>query len=470
MIRGGVIAALKQALPTIFWLLAAWLTPTASPAAGPCIPATLTHAGGAASARAPASAGPTQIYFDSSGSMAGYVAAAPAGVRPLGDVIEVLDHLMQATGRRTQYFAFGKAITPLANGVADARRYGTAAPYVCHGCDNQESHIDAVLSRIAQANSTGLSVVVTDLWLDNTSFIGSPQVALGQPLTEILKKGRSIGILGIRAPYHGRITDLPSGKAYLGATSHPLFVILIGANADVASAYAALTSSGSPALSKGSTRYALFSTQFGDRWASARGLNASGPDATKSSAIPPERLPGIQQFVIRPGVTMTSMRGSVSGTFDPGQAMDANAVWTGPLKASTHVWRLNDSGGLRPGACGRNTWVEIAPLQGAWRASKGGAVFSLTAASGAGLVPGSSYFVFGGLGVKSIQTPNPASRWMTDWSFAPNDEAALLKRRPDFFPTLSLGDLSSAMERATSEAAPSGFDTLSMAFVVSVTR
>jgi hypothetical protein len=461
-------------LRSIAWLLvnAVFLVAiVSSPAmgvAGVCLPQSVSSAL-AADAVVPHS-GPSPIhgYLDGSGSMAGYIAGSTSDVRPLGDLIEIVNQTAVSRGSSAQFFAFGARIAVIPGGPAGAARYATMAAYTCKGCDNKESHIDAVLRQIALGNPNLLNVVVTDFWLDNKSFAGSPQVALGGPLTNLLKQGRSIGVLGLRAPFKGRIYDFPKGGPYADATERPLFVLLIGPASDVAAMYAALVESNSPAFRSDLRRYSVFSTQIGNAWVSARTLAPVGGGVSRSAVIPPEWLQGVQQFVLHLD-TARVQHGRVEGVFDASAGVRNNAVWSGALKASTQVWRLSNRGALR--ACPRNAWVEIAPLSGAWfPAGRATARFTLSPKTGSGLIPGGAYLVAGFLGVRRLQVPNPADAWMRDWSFSAVDEQSVRARHPRFFPTLNLADLATSMEAALDRAAPNGVDTAAVRFVVSVDR
>jgi hypothetical protein len=463
--RRGCAKAIAWAAAALLWVLDVGPPPTAS-AAGLCLPQPIA-AGLARDAAPRSNASVIRTYLDGSGSMAGYVAGATSDVRPLGDLIEITTQMAAARDTQAQFFAFGSKIALVPGGPAGAARYATITPYTCRGCDNQESHIDAVLRQIAGGDRSGLNVVVSDFWLDNKSFVGSPQVALGVPLAQILQQGRTVGVLGLRAPFKGKIYDFPSGgPPYADASERALLVLLIGSASDVAAAYSALTQSNSPAFRPGVMRYSVFSTSIGHVWVNARAMTPVGGGVSHSAAIPPERLPGLQQFVMHRG-TAQAQHGRIEGLFDAGAGVRDNAVWSGPLSASTRVWRLRDQGALQ--ACPAAVWGEIGPLRSAWVAAGGsGAKLTVSPQTAAGLLPGGVYFVGGFLGVKRLQTPNPADSWMRDWSFGAAQEQDLRARRPRFFPTLNLADLAASMEGALDRAAPNGATTAAVGFVISV--
>jgi len=160
---------------------------------------------GAAPALRPAAdvaKGPMRVFWDGSESIAGYVDGATDSVRPLGDLQPLLASHAREAGVQAQWLRFGERISPLPSGSGLAStgfyRCGRQA-----NCDNQESRIDNVLTRIADRSGPGLDVVVTDLWLSNTAFQGSAEIALGQPIRALLAKGKSIGVIDLRAPYAG---------------------------------------------------------------------------------------------------------------------------------------------------------------------------------------------------------------------------------------------------------------------------
>jgi hypothetical protein len=415
-----------------------------------------------------AGAGPVRVYLDGSESMAGYAAGADADVRPLGDIIEVLGSTSAQRHAGGQFVAFGKTINPIPGGRAGAARYATAAAYTCKGCDNKESHIDAVLHEIAASDRGSVNVVVTDFWLDNKSFVGSPQVALGAPLTEMLRQGRTIGIFGLRAPFKGRIFDFPNGGVYADAAERPLFVLIIGPQPDVAAIHDALQRSNSPAFRPERTRYSVFATRLGRVWAPATSMRPTGGGASTRATIPPELLPRQQQFALQLDAAR-AQQGRIEGVYGAGAGLHDNMVWSGPLKASTRVWRLGAVGDLR--RCSPATWREIGPLSRAWTPAGGsGARLTVSPATAPGLLPGGSYFVAGYLGVRKLQVPNPADGWMRDWSFSASQESALRARKPRFFPTLNLADFAQSLESALDGAAPNGTDTVALGFVVRVDR
>jgi hypothetical protein len=407
-----------------------------------------------------------RLFLDGSASMAGYISGSTADVRPIGDVISLVDRVFPSSKSEIEYYAFGSKIAKVIGGEAGIRKYSTIYPYVCHSCDNQESHIDTVLKYIARDGPGRLSMVVTDLWLDNRSIAGSRQVALGVPVEQILSQGQAIGVLGIRAPFKGKVFDFPSGISYAGATERPLFVLIVGDRVEVVRAYETLVQSGSPSFARGNVQFTLFSTHLPTAWLSRPNALIQGRGLEEANVVPSEYVGGLQQVVVHSSVA-SSQRGKLEITLDASSSLDEGTAWWGPLKASTRVWRLARSNALS--RCTRDSWIEVDPLQGAWLPLGGArAKFVLSPMTARRMLPGSTYLVAGYLGVRGLQTPSAAAAWMRKWSFNASGEAALLKTRPQFVPTLNLEDLATAMETAVARAQPDGFILSSFGVVAAV--
>lgn len=408
------------------------------------------------------------VYLDGSYSMAGFVRGVTPTVRPHEDLLAILDSF--ATARRVQpsYARFGVKVAAVpATGIRD---YAKASAYECRGCDNQESRIDEVLKLVKRPANGRLTLVVTDLWLSSTAYSGSPQVALGGPLTEILSQGRSVGVMGVRAPYAGRIPDLSKkNRGYEGVRERPLFILAIGSEADVSAFHTALVQSGSPSFAQGRMKFSLFAPQSGNPWRAARNapLRAEGLGAVQGAALSGVLTPGIQQFRFRP-----ARGGRITTVMDAQRGVAQGAVWSGPLTGSTKVWLLRNAGAFK--RCKLDAWTPYSPLSGAWTTIRGKpttAQFALTPASAAVLAPGKTYLISAYLGARQLESPNPANGWMRDWSFTADQEDALVARRTAFFKVLNLDDLAANLEAAVDRAAPpTGRVQAATTFMVKVER
>ncbi|HEY8572740.1 hypothetical protein [Phenylobacterium sp.] len=414
--------------------------------------------------------GRIRVYLDASLSMAGYAQAQSQDLRPLGDVLAMIP---TAAAGKVQYVAFGRTLKSIASEAA--RGYASPAPYRCSdkpGCDNLESRIDLVLQDIQRSPPDALSVVVTDLWLSSGAVVGSPQVALGGPLSAMLTEGRAVGVVGLRAPYSGAVYDLPNGGKYEGARERPLFLLLVGPEKAVTQFISKMLDGGSPAFAADRFKYSLFSRASASAWraGAATPLKVTSVGVTAGAAVPAPTLSHLRQYRVQLG-QMKASGGGVEGEFDAARAVPRGAVWQGPLKARTHVWLLKNDGALR--RCAGDTWSDYGALNGAWAPVNGSptaAKFSLNANSASGLTAGRTYLVATYLGSAGISTPNPAAAWMRAWSFDSGDAAAVVAKRPTFFPVLNLGDIASIMESSLQRATPEGQTTVATALLVKVER
>lgn len=390
---------------------------------------------------------PVHIYWDGSESIAGYVDGASQSVRPLGDLQPLIaNHARKNGGAR--WFRFGEAVAPLASGNALA----TTGFYRCRGqtgCDNLESRIDTVLARIAGRTDPGLSIVVTDMWLSNTAFQGSAEIALGQPIRAILAKGQSIGLIGLRAPYAGPVYDVPGVGTHRGARQRPLYVMLIGSRLEVLSAYRDLSRSGSPALAAERLRFALFTPEPASDWLGAAAPFQITGDVTPMRLIDGEGAEVVPQFRVSLE-DLRSGRAQLRAPIDAKAMILPGAVWRGPLGARTRVWR-------RAGDCASGAWIQEPPLSGAWSVADvnaGAAVLTLNGVSTAGLVAGGDYLIQADLTARALEAAPPETKWMRDWSVSPERARSVSAARPDFFPTLDLAALAEQLEAGLRDTAP----------------
>jgi len=409
---------------------------------------------------------PIDVYFDGSQSMSGFAEPGPSAVRPLGDLLR----LLADQGAPVRYHAFGKAIADLT--PARAALYDRPQVYNCKACDNQESWIDDVLRAVARAPADRLSIVVTDLWLDNHAFHGSLQVAFGGPLAKLIVPAPgaaavpALAVLGIRAPYRGRIYDLPGGGSPRFDGERPLFVLIAGPEREVAALRAMLRDSHSPAFNADHLREAVFTAGGTARLATppvpvGGGVTTAGPLAGAAD---------VAHYRFDRALA-ARQRGAIAGRYAPGLAVTPGEVWRGPPAAASRVWVMGDAGALA--RCAPGAWRALPPLRGSWRVGGPGAggngsgAFRFDATNSAAMSAGEAYLVAGSIGTAALATPNPDTQWLRDWSL-PADAAGFAASRPRLFKTLGLADLATLMEADVTRATPRGRALLGFQFAVSV--
>ena len=161
------------------------------------------------------------IYFDQSLSMQGYTKDQPGQNNLYVNVIDDLQQIAENIGSKTYYHSFGKIIKP---GFYECTSSASE-------CNNQESKISDPF-KAAKANPDGTYIIVTDLFLSSKQLVGGTLNQLTKPLKSLLKKGKSIGIIGVMSSFNGTIYDIPTREggtvSYTEAQKRPFYIIIIG--------------------------------------------------------------------------------------------------------------------------------------------------------------------------------------------------------------------------------------------------
>ena len=445
-------------------LAAAWLPGVLAGCEGrpaPCLPPEAQALVASPPAAAGADVGPVDVYVDGSGSMAGFIRGATPGDRPLQDLVARLPWIAGGLQRPAAFTLFGRDLHPLPAGREDL--LASDAPYACRtggalACDNQETRLDKVLAAIKAQPAGHLAVVVTDLWLTGQDLSAGP-AALSGPLSDMLASGRAIGVAGVRAPYAGPVYDIPNAPPFGGATSHPLFVLLVGPVERVAAFHERLGRLGGGFSAPDGARgggWSLFTLHpLAPRAAGARPLTVTpGAALAEAPVLPPRAGLDVQQLVLRRGAALRSLaRGGDAGEADytahPAAEARPGAVWSGALAPVVRLWRARSPAAV----CHAGAWTDVGRLPTGWSMQGAAPRFRLRPAEAAAhLPPGGVYLLAAGLERPRLETPNPADRWMRDWSFDASSAPAVLARRPAFFPTLNLGETADLLEEALDQA------------------
>ena len=178
---------------------------------------------------------PVYVFFDGSLSMKGFVVKQP----PQESIyINLLDQLISAAddlGSVTLYHKFGRRIEQLNEKETQrmTQQNGYDCPDSAEKCelDNKETRLDKVFKAIT-VDQNATYIVTSDLFLSSEELTGVKFSKMEQPLKEILRQGKTIGVLGVMNSFNGIIYDIPTNEGgtitYAGAKKRPFFVLIIG--------------------------------------------------------------------------------------------------------------------------------------------------------------------------------------------------------------------------------------------------
>lgn len=435
-------------------------------AAGDCVPEA------ARPAKAPPEPPPLrslQVYIDGSQSMAGYVRPGLGIANPMADLLRLLSRYGDGQSVPATFAAFGREIVEI-DPAAAVDRYSREATYTCAGCDKNESRIDNVLEASARAHGDSLTLIVTDLWLDNQSFAGSPEVALGGPLQDTLRQGRAIGVIGLSAPFNGAVYGVPGVGTHKLAGERPLFLIALGNPSDVLRLKEALFTSQSPIFAKERSHFTLYTTQWNVPVVGHRSVSAQGGGVQRDNVLGPDALPRVPQFKIE-GSVAAGQQGRVAVAVNQDAAFPEGLVWKGPVRATTRVWQLSSDAELE--ICAAGTWREMGGLPSTWQKPLKPTEpprFLLGAEAAGTLPPGNAYYILGEVGTSSLSVPNPDSAWLREWSLAADDAATFTAGAPTNFKALNLASLAALMDQEVARQTPKGVLTNRFGFVARIER
>ena len=178
---------------------------------------------------------PVYVFFDGSLSMKGFVVKQP----PQESIyIDLLDQLISAAddlGSETLFHKIGRKITQLDE--RGTQRMTQQGGYDCidatAACelDNKETRLDKVFKAIT-VDQNATYIVTSDLFLSSEELTGVKFSKMEQPLKEILRQGKTIGVLGVMNSFNGIIYDIPTNEGgtitYAAAKKRPFFVLIIG--------------------------------------------------------------------------------------------------------------------------------------------------------------------------------------------------------------------------------------------------
>ena len=173
------------------------------------------------------------VFFDQSTTMKGFTVDQPGQENLYVNIVDDIQQIAENIGSDIIYQNFGNEINPMQD--RDVAKVKTPKFYDCSGssvaCNNQSSTIQEIF-KIAEELPEATHIVVTHLSLQDRQLVGSESKQIRNPLTSILKKGKSIGIIGVMNSYNGTIDSIPQKNGeyikYLDAESRPFYILVIG--------------------------------------------------------------------------------------------------------------------------------------------------------------------------------------------------------------------------------------------------
>lgn len=380
-----------------------------------------------------------QLFFDGSGSIRGFLPNKRELSTAYTDVIQnLIDQLPQTTSN-VNYYKFGGKVESIAS--ADLPQLFQSDFYKCSkkskrrkaDCDNKESRIDIVLSTVQNTAPDILSVIVTDLFLSDSTVLGQQQQGLRRELTKIIHSGRTIALFGISSQFEGEIMDLPSGGKYNGAKFHPFYVIAIGPPATLQQINQKLNADVLSVLPDDSHHVAIFSTAIDT--IIEQGWFANKIQLAKGAKKSPYRIRHLSPEI--PQLQFSRKLRDVLMIDAPGKFTLSQELWSWSPR---YAKRGCDSGWQKfPNP---PPVINLLPKDNIVQLHLPGSL--------SGLLPERFYALAGELITETIviTTDKP---WMQHWSFKAETEKKLVASKPKFFPTLNLAVFENILTSAISK-------------------
>lgn len=175
------------------------------------------------------------VFFDGSLSMQGFVKNQPGQKNLFVNVIDDLQQIAENVGNKTYYYRFGKTIKAMKEHevVRVIKPSFYKCPEAATDCvlDNQETRLDLPF-KATKIDEEATYIIVTDLFIENKQLVGGKLQQITKPLKGILKRGQSIGIIGVMNSFNGTIYGIPlsaGGTAsYSSAQLRPFYILVIG--------------------------------------------------------------------------------------------------------------------------------------------------------------------------------------------------------------------------------------------------
>lgn len=428
----AVAAVIAIAAAAYFLLTPNTRTDQVGPVAD-CLPASVRDAETAnlASTRPP---GDLNVYVDASGGMRGYASAGTPNA--LGNLMSLSLNFTKSSNYApsapgtTRFFRFGDyrfdPKSPEAPALVE-----TAEQLARPAAFNEENtRLADVLRWIEHRHDKAgdgadpLSIVVTDLMLDDREAVDAFEASVGGALRNLMIDEKlSVGLLAVRVPFDGNVFV---GDAALRAAvpDRPLIILMIGDPFQVRAFYDYLDTSEIAPFSSDTAltnrRFALFGLEASAIADAAPQLSGTGSGfSSRSFSLDVPGTQDLKKFSFRPGAADEDSKARLRVRLDAGANKESYEVIGDEPVSVGFVWQL-DEAAFDPAACNpQQVWSHYARLGPDRALSKGQqAVYSLgpDEMEAAGMDRKGTYLVQMIAGQRGLVREHEAVEWMGEWS------------------------------------------------------
>lgn len=431
------------------------------------------------------------IYFDVSLANVGY--GAPEleqgySSLPYRNLVSALFDLQQ-TGMDVELNGFAATLEPVEGPALTALARGEARCALREAASCQRTDLRLPFEAI-RSDLDRPSIIVSDLMFRDPDLFNPGPMNLSHTIRAAVAAGKSIGVIGIKAPFRGALYDMPGAvrvwedarrvegrRVFSPVRYMPLFVMIIGTNAEIDY----LRSHIARHVFDGQSvehRFSRFTPELLRDAAALVQVAAPGmetPHLSPAFFIRPEGVGAEllqlrldrrslrelhagqirEQGAVQPGASPLHIRFPIDDKFWEGSAL------TGAVRLSVQTYQ---SWSLRQNQTCQSDWEPLAlpASAGALGAARrdpqtgqGHATVNLDDEVWLNVDSRYVHLVHFSLSLEPEPGAASAPEWMRQWSFEPADADRLRESPPEFFPILSLSSLGRILDREVREAARS---------------
>ncbi len=388
------------------------------------------------------------VYLDASAGMRGYVNPSQGSSNIIANFITETKNYTRsgaiykgAEKGQVDFYRFDKTIGT--KPLPDPEAYGKPAVYT-----GTETRITDVLALVAKQRTENakngteqLTIIVTDLMLDDTSAADDFEASVGGELrTAVTEDNLAIGILGLRVPFDGPIYH--AGKTYPAKLRRrPLIMLMIGQPRHVRSFHDYLSTSetkglGGPGTESARRAFAMFGQSAGSlqyAQTKVRGTRTGfRPKRATTNPLLARKLGTLQQLNFDKDKTENDdAKQGLSIALEANATVAPYEVIGDEPRQSSRIWQLSE-GEAQSAECFSTMWVAAPELPKSGWKTKGQKINYLLTADTIDLSsirnPG-TYLVQLTAGQAGLVPDHPAASWMTSWSMSSAQITANLRNR-----------------------------------------